>query len=128
MEDCMPEPHESTGGRVLRLLFSSARTYSTGSLSADSQIARALYHAQIDAGRGAMAKPKSLDEIAALAQEASGWTLVFKLLKSEGLIEEQTLGQVVASWNNRYGRPGASGELEAALQNAPLHAPSQTAS
>jgi hypothetical protein len=128
MEDSMPEPHESTGGRVLRLLFSSARTYSTGSLSADSQIARALYQAQIDAGRGAMAHPKSRDEIAALAQEASGWTLVFKRLKSEGLIEEQTLGQVVARWNNRYGRPGASGEIEAALQNAPLPAPSQTAS
>jgi hypothetical protein len=128
MEDIMPAPHESTGGRVLRVLFSSARTYSAGSLSPDSQIARALYHAQIDGGRGAMAKPKTLDEIAALAQEASGWTRVFKQLKSEGLIEEQTLGQVVARWNNRYGRLGANGELEAALRSVPLPVPSQTVS
>jgi hypothetical protein len=128
MEDIMPAPEESTGARVLRLLFSSARTYSTGSLSPDSQIARALYHAQVDAGRGATAKPKTLDEIASLAQEASGWTLVFKQLKGEGLIEEQTLGQVVARWNNRYGRLGASGELEAGLRGEPLPAPSQTAS
>lgn len=124
----MPTPNWSTGGRVLRLLFSSARTYSLGSLSPDSQIAHALYHAQVDGGRGAAAKPRSREEIAALAQESSGWTQVFKQLKTEGLLEEQTLGQVVARWNNRYGRLGASAELEAALRNAPLRAPSQTVS
>jgi hypothetical protein len=36
-----------------------------------------------------------------MAQQSSGWTQVFKQLKTEGLIEEQTLGHVVARWTNR---------------------------
>lgn len=123
----MDGSYGSAGGRVLRLLFNSARNYSAGSLGPDSQIARALYHAQIDGGPGA-AKPRSLEEIAALAERCSGWTHVFRQLKNEGLLEEQTLGQVVARWNNRYGRLGASAAIEAALPDAPLPAPSQTAS
>ncbi len=124
----MQAPYGSTGGRVLRLLFSSARSYSMGGLTADSQIAHALYHAQVNGARDAAAKPKSLDEVVALAQEGSGWNHAFKRLKEQGLLEEQTLGQVVARWNNRSGRLGASAELEAALRNASLHAPSQTVS
>ncbi|HEX9749089.1 MAG TPA: hypothetical protein VGB86_11855 [Methylomirabilota bacterium] len=36
-----------------------------------------------------------------MAQRSSGWTQVFKQLKTEGLITEQTLGHVVARWTNR---------------------------
>ncbi len=122
----MPTPYRTTEGGVLRVLFSSARSYPMGGLSTDSQIARALHHAQLDSGRSAATRPMSLEEIVAVAQENSGWNHAFKWLKEQGLLEEQTLGQVVARWNNRYGRAGASAELEAALRNGSLHAPSQT--
>jgi hypothetical protein len=44
---------------------------------------------------------KSFDEILFMGQHSTGWTQVFKQLKSEGLIQEQTLGHVVARWTNR---------------------------
>jgi hypothetical protein len=125
MENVMPTPHRTTDGGVLHLLFSLARSYSMGGLSADSQIARALYDAQIPGGSGGVA-PKSLDEIAAMARQSSGWTQAFKQLKAEGLVEEQTLGQVVARWNNRSGRLAPTAGPEGALQSASWRAPSQT--
>jgi hypothetical protein len=64
-------------------------------MPSDSQIAHALYDAQ------SAQTQRSLDEILAMAQRSSGWTQVFKQLKTEGLIEEQTLGHVVARWTNR---------------------------
>jgi hypothetical protein len=115
----------TTAGRVLRLIFGSPRSRSAATLSTDSQIARALCDGQVSDGSGAGA-PRSLDEIAAMARQSSGWTQVFKQLKAEGLLEEQTLGQVVARWNNRSGRLAPSGELEGALRSAPWRAPSQT--
>ncbi len=115
----------TTAGRVLRLIFGSPRSRSAATLSTDSQIARALYDGQVSDGSGAGA-PRSLDEIAAMARQSSGWTQVFKQLKAEGLLEEQTLGQVVARWNNRSGRLAPSAGLEGALRSAPWRAPSQT--
>lgn len=121
----MPTPHRTTEGGVLHLLFSLARSYSMGGLSADSQIARALYDGQISDGSG-VGTPRSLDEIAAMARQSSGWTQVFKQLKAEGLLEAQTLGQVVARWNNRSGRLAPTAGLEGALRSASWRAPSQT--
>jgi hypothetical protein len=80
---------------TLRLLSGSGYRREPSAMPSDSQIAHALYDAQ-------SAQPqRSLDEILAMAQQSSGWTQVFKQLKTEGLIEEQTLGHVVARWTNR---------------------------
>ena len=62
----MPTGQRTTGGRVLRLLFGSAGIHPVAGASTDSQIARALCEAQLPAGPGA--EPRSLDEIAAMAQ------------------------------------------------------------
>jgi hypothetical protein len=80
---------------TLRLLTGSGYRREPGAMPSDSQIAHALYDAQ-----SAQAQ-RSLDEILVMAQQSSGWTQVFKQLKTEGLIEEQTLGHVVARWTNR---------------------------
>ena len=117
----------TTGARVLRLFFRAPRGRSASTLSADSQIALALYEAQIPGG--SPGAPRSRDELAAMARQSrSGWSQVFKQLKAEGLLEEQTLGQVVARWNNRHGRLAASAGPEAAPRSAPWRAPSQTGS
>ena len=80
---------------TLRLLSASGYRREPSAMPSDSQIAHALYDAQ------SAQTQRSLDEILAMAQQSSGWTQVFKQLKTEGLIEEQTLGHVVARWTNR---------------------------
>jgi hypothetical protein len=86
---------ETMSTTTLRLLSGSGYRREPSAMPSDSQIAHALYDAQ-----SAQAQ-RSLDEILAMAQRSSGWTQVFKQLKTEGLIEEQTLGHVVARWTNR---------------------------
>ncbi|MGH7315815.1 MAG: hypothetical protein ACREI6_05335 [Candidatus Rokuibacteriota bacterium] len=83
---------------TLRLLMGSGYRREPSAMPSDSQIAHALYDAQ-----SAPTPPsrRSLDEILFMGQQTSGWTQVFKQLKTEGLIEEQTLGHVVARWTNR---------------------------
>jgi len=82
----------------LRLLMGSGYRREPSAMPSDSQIAHALYDAQ------SAPTQKSLDEILSMAQRSSGWTQVFKQLKTEGLITEQTLGHVVARWTNRTTR------------------------
>jgi hypothetical protein len=86
---------ETMSTTTLRLLTGSAYRREPSAMPSDSQIAHALYDAQ------SAPMQKSLDEILSMAQQSSGWTQVFKQLKTEGLIEEQTLGHVVARWTNR---------------------------
>jgi hypothetical protein len=86
---------ETMSTTTLRLLTGSGYRREPSAMPSDSQIAHALYDAQ------SAQTQRSLDEILAMAQQSSGWTQVFKQLKTEGLIEEQTLGHVVARWTNR---------------------------
>ena len=95
----MMASERSTGTSTLRLLLGSGYRREPSSMPSDSQIAHALYDSQISTPD--LSSRKSLDEILFLAQQSSGWTQVFKQMKSEGLIEEQTLGHVVARWTNR---------------------------
>jgi hypothetical protein len=98
---------------TLRLLVGSGYRREPSAMPSDSQIAHALYDAQ---STPAVPARKSLDEILFLAQQSSGWTQVFKQLKSEGLIEEQTLGHVVARWTNRTLRPRRAGIAHVAVE------------
>jgi hypothetical protein len=86
---------ETMSTTTLRLLTGAGYRREPSAMPSDSQIAHALYDAQNAPTQ------KSLDEILSMAQRSSGWTQVFKQLKTEGLIEEQTLGHVVARWTNR---------------------------
>ena len=92
----MMTSERTPGTTTLRLLLGSGYRREPSAMPSDSQIAHALHDAQ-----SAPSLRKSLDEILFMAQQSSGWTQVFKQLKSEGLIEEQTLGHVVARWTNR---------------------------
>jgi len=68
------------------------------------KIARALFEAQntgTTTGTGATAsKPLTLEEIAKLKQDGQGWGQIFKDMKSQGLVTQKNLGQVVS----RYAR------------------------
>ena len=97
----------------------------------EQRIARALYEAQkavgesrASSGLGAV-RVRSLDEVAGMERSVAGWNQVFKQLKSEGLIAEQTLGHVVARWT-RIRRPVRIGLAEA-IRSAPTPVPSRTA-
>ena len=80
----------TSGNATLRLLVGSGYRRESSAMPSDSQIARALYDAQ-----SAPSMRKNFDEILFMGQQSSGWTQVFKQLKSEGLIEEQTLWPVM---------------------------------
>jgi hypothetical protein len=94
----------------------------------EQRIARALYDAQqpaADAGTGrAEPSARSLDDIAKMDRTYNGWNQVFKQLKSEGLIAEQTLGHVVARWTRL--RPVRTALAEA-FRSAPSPVPSRSA-
>jgi hypothetical protein len=92
------EEGQTMATTTLRLLLGSGYRREPSAMPSDSQIAHALYDAQ---SAPSLPSRKSLDEILFMAQQSSGWTQVFKQLKSEGLLEEQTLGHVVARWTNR---------------------------
>jgi|GEM_PF-4814932 len=53
------------------------------------------------AGTTEAAAPLSLDDIAAAKVSGSGWGRVFKEMKTEGLIAEKNLGQVISGANHR---------------------------
>ncbi len=119
-----------------------ASTTSTGLLDdafsslalGEQRIARALYDAQMAGGTPGLSwsefrfRRRSLDDIARMKRSGAGWTRVFKQLKAEGVIAEQTLGHVVARWT----RPGdradaATPKPGAELPAAPSPAPSRIA-
>ena len=86
------------------------------------------------AGRGPVAHPpdsaraevsNALEEILVMARRW-GWSKVFKTLKSRGLLEEQTLGHVVARWTPRIrGAEAPTVPPRAGLRAAPSHVPSR---
>lgn len=97
-----PIPQRTTSnGSILTLLWSAGYSRPMSFMPADSQIARALYEAQRPGDPDVA--PRSLEEIVAMGGKMSSWTQVFKRLKAEGRLEEQTLGQVVARWTRRNG-------------------------
>jgi len=97
-ERTMMLTERTSGNTTLRLLSGSAYRRESSAMPSDSQIAHALFDAQ---SAPSVPSRKSFDEILFMGQHSSGWTQVFKQLKSEGLIQEQTLGHVVARWTNR---------------------------
>jgi hypothetical protein len=101
-----------------------------GGIRRDRRIALALCEAQV-VRRSPLApardQAQTLDEILELAR-GRGWNQVFRMLKSQGLLEEQTLGQVVARWNARdRGADSLTSVPRARLRIAPSPVPSQIA-
>lgn len=99
----------------------------------DQRIALALCDAQATggpaggrAGKGAREQTRSLQEILEMAKR-HGWNHAFKTLKSEGLLREQTLGQVVARWipRERAAETLTATPPSARLRIAPSPAPSR---
>jgi hypothetical protein len=91
----------------------------------DARIARALHWAQIPErvaadGGPEPARPWALDELLAMGRAGAAWGQVFKRLKAEGLIREQTLGQVVARWARRRMVSPPGGAPRAARSHAPM--------
>jgi len=97
-ERTMMLTERTSGNTTLRLLSGSGYRRESSAMPSDSQIAHALFDAQ---SAPSVPSRKSFDEILFMGQHSTGWTQVFKQLKSEGLIQEQTLGHVVARWTNR---------------------------
>jgi hypothetical protein len=67
------------------------------------KIARALFEAQPTTPGPNAPKPLTLDEIAAMKKPGGeGWGQVFKTMKSERLVTQKNLGEVVSSYERRH--------------------------
>ena len=94
----------------------------------EQRIARALYDAQMAGGTSDSSGSelrflrRSLDDIARLMQGGAGWNRVFKQLKAEGVIAEQTPGHVVARWTGS-GTDGCAQGDKSARTRALTHPP-----
>jgi len=92
----------------------------------EQRIAHALHDAQTP---GHSARPtrlwrRSLDDIARMKRSGAEWSQIFKQLKGEGLLAEQTLGQVVARWTlSREPANPATSHLRAVPRAAPSPLP-----
>jgi hypothetical protein len=64
----------------------------------DQKIARALFEAQSPSASA----PLTLDEIAAKKQGQQGWGDIFKQMKTQGLLTQKNLGQVVNDFERRH--------------------------
>jgi hypothetical protein len=86
-------------GAVLAVTLTTAWAQ-TGKLSpGDQKIAQALFEAQ---GPGTSTSPPlTLDQISAM-KTRDGWGQVFKDMKSQGLLTQKNLGQVVSDFHRRH--------------------------
>jgi hypothetical protein len=78
----------------------------------NQKIARALFEAQVQPTTTTVTpgarRPLTLDQIAAMKQNGSGWGQVFQQMQAKGLISEKNLGQVVSRYNASHTSPSAS--------------------
>lgn len=63
----------------------------------NQKVASALYQAQTP-GVGTTARPLSLEQIATKRRSGQAWGQIFRDLKTQGLVHEKSLGQVVARY------------------------------
>lgn len=100
-------PRSAANTSWLRLVPPARTPRSLG--AGDQRIAEALHRAQLrdrtslprSAAPDGPGRPRTLEQIVAMKPPNLGWTQVFKQLKAESLLDEQTLGHVMARW----GRP-----------------------
>jgi hypothetical protein len=102
--------------------------------SGNGKIARALFEAQVvppttasttastarpgGAASGTPApKPLSLDQIAAMKQGGQSWGQIFNMLKTQALVHDKNLGQVVSRYQ-RQQRPTTAGVVTTAASRA----------
>ena len=85
------------------------------SLSPGNQkIALAIFDSEQRAGATAPTKPLSLDEIAQMKQGGKGWGVIFKDMKSQGLVQDKNLGQAVSQGSSGGGASAARTEITTA--------------
>jgi hypothetical protein len=58
---------------------------------------------------GPAPKPLTLDQIAAMKQQGSGWEHVFRQMRAQGLLTDKNIGQVMTRYNQS--RPATSASI-----------------
>jgi len=73
----------------------------------NQKIARAIFESQqLTPSSPTSPKPLSLDQIAGLKQSGRGWGVVYKDLRTQGLVQPRNLGQAVSRFNHEHKSPG----------------------
>ena len=92
----------------------------------NAKVARALFEAQLTTampmtktgGATTAAAPKALtiDQIAVMKQNGQSWGKVFQTMKSQGLLAEKNLGQVVSRYQQQQERSSSGAVTTAATR------------
>lgn len=112
---------------------STTTTSTTGAFDrlspGNQQIARALFAAQTSAtpttssakqpATPGQSAPLTLDQIAAMKQSGKGWGEIFKSMKSQGLVQQKNLGQVVSGYRHQQQTSTTSPGARSAARSAP---------
>ena len=89
----------------------------------NAKVARALFEAQVTTampmtktGATTAAAPKALtlDQIAAMKQNGRGWGQIFQTMKTQGLLADKNLGQVVSRYQHQHERSSTGAVTTAA--------------
>ena len=67
----------------------------------NQKVARAIFEAQISSPPSP-SRRLTLDEIPAQKQSGQGWGQIFRRMQSEGRVQSKTLGQAIATSNDRH--------------------------
>ena len=111
----------------------STTTSTTGAFDrlspGNQQIARALFAAQTSGtpstgsaqqpATAGQSTPLTLDQIAAMKQSGKGWGEIFKSMKSQGLVQQKNLGQVVSAYRHQQQTSTTSVGARSATRSTP---------
>ncbi|HEV8475216.1 MAG TPA: hypothetical protein VGR82_20755 [Methylomirabilota bacterium] len=91
----------------------------------NQKIARALFEAQVQPTTTTVTpgarRPLTLDQIAAMKQNGTGWGQVFQQMQAKGLVSEKNLGQVVSRYNTSH-MTSPSASVATTVSNRPTAA------
>ena len=94
--------------KVARALF-EAQTISMTTTTTKAGSKPAVASSMPSAAGGPAPKPFTLDQIAAMKQQGSGWEHVFRQMRAQGLLTEKNIGQVMTRYNQS--RPATSASI-----------------
>ena len=94
--------------KVARALF-EAQTISMTTTTTKAGSKPAVASSTPSAAGGPAPKPFTLDQIAAMKQQGSGWEHVFRQMRAQGLLTEKNIGQVMTRYNQS--RPATSASI-----------------
>ena len=113
-------PDAVTGATQAPAVGTSARSAYMRLSPSSQKIALALYNAQT---KGAAATPLTLEQIAAMKHRGRSWSQVFKGMKAQGLVHDESLARLVSNANRSAYQTSANNAVSSSNKAHPKSRP-----